>query len=157
MKQTFLELGDPQGRSMTRQRRREAERRKRAEISREKAQRAEALAAIRNGARAEIILTCIRAAAEVVGVERKALVNRRRGTPAEALARVVAMHACVCRGVPISATAEAFQRTRWAVHSAIEIGRPGGEARDALVHVRLREVLGRLNASMEQPERDPKS
>jgi hypothetical protein len=126
--------------------RREDDRKRRARLSRERQQQACALEAIRNGKRGEIVLACIRAAAEVVGVERRALLSRTRGTPAEALARVVAMHACVCRGVPIAATAEAFQRRRRTVHGAIQIGRPGGEARDQEVLAKLREVLGKLNA-----------
>jgi len=127
--------------------RREDDRKRRARVSRERQQQARALEAIRNGKRGEIVLACIRAAAEVVGVERRALLSRTRGTPAEALARVVAMHACVCRGVPIAATAEAFQRSRRTVHGAIQIGRPGGEARDQEVLAKLREVLGKVNVS----------
>lgn len=129
----------------TRQGRREADRRRRARVSREKLQQAMALEAIRNGRRSEIVLACIRAASAVTGVERRAILSASRGTPAEALARVVAMHACVCRGVPISATAEAFQRSRRSVHGAIKIGRAGGEARDREVLEKLREVLAREN------------
>ena len=124
--------------------RKDNDRRRRAKRSRERTQAAEAMAAIRNGARGEVILACIKAAAEVLEVDRRAVLKNSRGTPLEARARVVAMRACVTCGVPIQTVAEAFKRTRRSVHGAIEIGRPGGEARDAEVLAAVREVVARV-------------
>ena len=109
----------------------------------------EAIRIIRQRAIAEQVARCIEAAAEMHGCPAGEIVAKERtgrGAPAVARARVVAMHACVALGVPMLTTAKAFKRKRRTVHSAIRIGRPGREQRDAEVLVAMRAVVARVRA-----------
>jgi hypothetical protein len=100
----------------------------------------------RRAAFAERIACCIEVASAVHGVPWNEIVQRSRGKPEAAAARVAAMNACLVLGVPIATTAKAFKRSRRAVHSAVRIGRPGGEERDAAVLSATREIVGRMRA-----------
>lgn len=100
---------------------------------------------VRRAAFAERVARCVEAAAEVHGVPWNEIVQRSRGTPQAAKARVAAMNACLVLGVPIFTTAKAFKRTRRTVHGAVRIGRPGGEKRDAALLSSTREILRRVS------------
>lgn len=106
--------------------------------------RREALQKVGQGMAAETVARCVEAAVLQSGCDWRELMGRSRGRPQAARARVVAMLACVAMGLSLATTARAFGRSRWSVHAAMTMGRPGRKRRDAAVMQDFEEVMGRV-------------
>jgi hypothetical protein len=106
--------------------------------------RNEALRKVGNAMAAEVVARCVEAAARQSGCDWREVMGSSRGHPRAARARVVAMLACVAMGLAQKATARAFSRSRWTVHAALTMGRPGRARRDAAVMQDFEEVMGKV-------------